>query len=135
MPSNQVGKIRFLSHVKNGFYSKIPVSLHHRSVSQRWDHLVQIMGSTLSKTESQNHRITESQNHRITEWWGLEGTSVGHPVQPPAEAGLPTVGCRGPCPGGSGISPEKEIFSVLPCCKDRNEVVGAYNWGWTPAVK
>jgi len=26
-------------------------------------------------------------NHRITEWWGLEGTSVGHPVQPPAQAG------------------------------------------------
>jgi len=47
------------------------------------------------------HRITESQNHRITEWWGLEGTSVGHPVQPPAEAGPPTAGCTGPCPGGS----------------------------------
>ena len=29
--------------------------------------------------------------HRITEWSGLEGTSVGHPVQPPAEAGSPTV--------------------------------------------
>ena len=39
--------------------------------------------------------------HRITEWWGLEGTSVGHPVQPPAQAGSPTVGCRGPCPGRS----------------------------------
>jgi len=25
----------------------------------------------------------ESPNHRITEWYGLEGTSVGHPVQPP----------------------------------------------------
>ena len=24
-----------------------------------------------------------NQNHRITEWSGLEGTSVGHPVQPP----------------------------------------------------
>ena len=30
---------------------------------------------------------------RITEWSGLEGTSVGHPVQPPAEAGSPTAGC------------------------------------------
>jgi len=38
-------------------------------------------------------------DHRITEWSGLEGTSVGHPVQPPAQAGSPTVGCRGPCPG------------------------------------
>jgi len=28
------------------------------------------------------HGITESQSHRITEWQGLEGTSVGHPVQP-----------------------------------------------------
>ena len=31
--------------------------------------------------------------HRITEWLGLEGTSAGR---------------RGPCPGGSWISPEKE---------------------------
>ena len=34
--------------------------------------------------------------HRITEWLGLEGTSVGHPVQPPAEAGSPTAGRTGP---------------------------------------
>jgi len=39
--------------------------------------------------------------HRITEWSGLEGTSVSHPVQTPAQAGSPTAGCTGPCPGGS----------------------------------
>jgi len=39
--------------------------------------------------------------HRITEWEGLEGPSGDHPAQPPAEAGSPTAGCRGPCPGGS----------------------------------
>jgi len=49
-----------------------------------------------------------SQNHRITECSGLEGTSVGHPVQPPAQAGSPRAGCTGPRPGGAGISPEKE---------------------------
>ena len=31
-------------------------------------------------------------SHRITEWSGLEGTSVGHLVQPPAEAGSPGAG-------------------------------------------
>jgi len=46
--------------------------------------------------------------HRITDWSGLEGTSGDHPAQPPAQAGSPRAGCRGPCPGGSGISPEKE---------------------------
>jgi len=38
----------------------------------------------------------QSQNHRITAWSGLEGTSVGHPVQPTAEAGSPRAGCTGP---------------------------------------
>jgi len=33
---------------------------------------------------------------------------MGQLVQPPAEAGSPTADCRGPCPGGSWISPEKE---------------------------
>ena len=33
---------------------------------------------------------------------------MGHPAQPPAQAGSPTVGCTGPRPGGAGISPEKE---------------------------
>ena len=33
---------------------------------------------------------------------------MGHLVQPPAEAGSPTAVCTGPCPGGSGISPEQE---------------------------
>ena len=45
---------------------------------------------------------------RFTEWSGLEGTSVGHPVQPPAQAGSPRAGCTGPRPGGAGISPEKK---------------------------
>ena len=44
----------------------------------------------------------------ITECSGLAGTSVGHPAQPPAQAGSPRAGCTGPCPGGAGISPEKE---------------------------
>ena len=47
-------------------------------------------------------------DHRIAECLGLEGTSVGHPAQPPAEAGSPRAGCTAPRPGGSGISPEKE---------------------------
>ena len=39
--------------------------------------------------------------HRITECLRLEGTSVGHLVQCPVEAGSPRAGCIGPCPGGS----------------------------------
>ena len=46
--------------------------------------------------------------YRITAWSGLEGTSVGLLVQPPAKAGSPTAGCTGSCAGGSWISPEKE---------------------------
>ena len=46
--------------------------------------------------------------NRIPAWSGLEGTSVGHPVPPPAQAGSPRAGCTAPHPGGSGISPEKE---------------------------
>ena len=51
-------------------------------------------------------RITESQNHRIV-GVGRDLCGSSSPI-PPAEAGSPTAGCTGPCPGGSGISPEKE---------------------------
>jgi len=44
---------------------------------------------------------TAQTNHRIPECSGLEGTSVGHPAQPPAQAGSPTAGCTAPRPGGS----------------------------------
>jgi len=40
--------------------------------------------------------ITESQNGR-----GWKGPLWVIYSNPPAEAGPPTVGCRGPCPGGS----------------------------------
>ena len=53
----------------------------------------------------EGERFTES------EWWGLEGTSVGYPAQPPAQAGSPRAGCTAPRPGGAGISPEKENIS------------------------
>jgi len=47
--------------------------------------------------------VSSGQNHRITACSGLEVTSMGHPVQPPAEAGSPTAGCTGPCPGGDNF--------------------------------
>jgi len=53
--------------------------------------------------ESQNHRITESQNGR-----GWKGPLWIIWSNPTAEAGLPTAGCTGPCPGRVSISPEKE---------------------------
>ena len=37
--------------------------------------------------------------HRLTEWWVLEGTSVGHLVQPLAKAESSTAGCTGHHPG------------------------------------
>ena len=43
---------------------------------------------SFTHNQSQNHRITESQNHRITECSGLEGTSVGHLVQPPCQSSV-----------------------------------------------
>jgi len=46
---------------------------------------------------------TESQNVR-----GWKGPLWVIQSNPPAEAGSPTAGCTGPCPGGSWISPEKE---------------------------
>ena len=57
-------------------------------------------------------------NHRITECSGLEGTSVGHPAQPPAQAGSPRAGGTAPRPGRSGISPEKQNHRRLTskCC-------------------
>ena len=38
---------------------------------------------------------------------------MGHPAQPPAQAGSPTAGCTAPRPGGAGISPEKETPQPL----------------------
>jgi len=43
-----------------------------------------------------------SPNHTDhTECLGLEGTFVGHLVQPSCRAASPTAGCTGPCPGGT----------------------------------
>ena len=47
--------------------------------------------------------FTESQNGR-----GWKGPLWVISSNSPAEAGSPTAGCTGPCPGGSWISPEKE---------------------------
>ena len=49
----------------------------------------------------------ESQNGRG--WKGPLGT----PSPTPAKAGSPRAGCTGPCPGGAGISPEKETPQPL----------------------
>ena len=52
--------------------------------------------------------VTGSQNGR-----GWKGPLWVTQSNPPAEAGSPTVGCTGPCPGGSWISPEKETPQPL----------------------
>jgi len=48
----------------------------------------------------------------FTEWSRLAGTSVGHPAQPPAQAGSPRAGCTGPCPGGAWVSPERRLHNL-----------------------
>jgi len=48
-------------------------------------------------------RVTESQNVR-----GWKAPLWVTQSNPPVEAGSPTAGCTGPCPGGSSISPEQE---------------------------
>jgi len=60
-----------------------------------------------------NFRYPLHRYHKITAWQGLEGTSVGHLVQAPAQAGSPRAGCTGPHPAGVGISPEKETPQPL----------------------
>jgi len=54
-------------------------------------------------------KLPQLLSHRITECSGLAGPSVGHPAQPPAQAGSPTAGCTAPRPGGSWSPPLAEI--------------------------
>ena len=70
-----------------------------------WTCTIQLKSTGSNGDIAPNQRVTESQNHRMV---GVGRDLWGHPVQPPAEAGSPRAGCTGPCPGGSGISPEKE---------------------------
>ena len=75
--------------------------------------IIVVFKCDVPKSDYSSERVTIFLFHvslqgRITAWSGLEGTSVGHPVQPPAQAGSPRAGCTGPCPGGFWISPEKE---------------------------
>jgi len=46
--------------------------------------------------------------HGIKDWSRLEGTSAGHMVQSPTQAGPSRAGCPGACPVGSSISPRME---------------------------
>ena len=50
--------------------------------------------------------------HRITEWQGLEGTSVGHPAQHPAQAGSPRAGCTAPRPGGLDYLQRRRLHNL-----------------------
>jgi len=56
----------------------------------------QVVGLAQAQGCAQNHRFTESQNSR-----GWKGPLWVTQSNPPAEAGSPTAGCRGPCPGGA----------------------------------
>ena len=75
-------------------YYNVPVCLNtHRDCKC-------LKGNILKQEKKE---VTESQNSR-----GWKGPLWVTQPNPPTEAGSPRAGCTGPCPGGSGISPEKE---------------------------
>ena len=51
---------------------------------------------------------------RIPAWQGLEGPSVGHPVQPPAEAGSPRANTRVQLPNCADASSSSRGGCVMP---------------------
>lgn len=53
--------------------------------------------------------LTDGGHHKTTEWQRLVGTSGGHLVQPPAQAGSPRAGCPGPCPDVKLNLPLKQL--------------------------
>jgi len=89
--------------------------------SARW---LRATSTGKSRREEDEEICTESQNGR-----GWKGPLWVTQSNPPAEAASPTAGCRGPCPGGSGISPEKETpqppWEPVPvlCHPQREEVL------------
>ena len=69
------------------------------------------VGKYVSRTQNPG----SAAEHRVTAWWGLAGTSVGPPAQPPAQAGSPRAGCTGARRSrGALINPTSPAGTVLP---------------------
>jgi len=79
-----------------------------RRASRRRPPAAEVPAAEKGQSKMDLHTLSYTQNHRITEWQGLEGTSVGHLVQPPCPSRVTYSRLHRTLSRRVLISPEKE---------------------------